>query len=175
MKYHLNIILLALRAAIVLVFGMVAFYALNIYDSILNPNAETVVDSYLPQFKIPQFIIPPAWGTPVFLSLYLLLLIYLIFKLLELHKSLANLKNGHVFYERQSAEFKSAGSGIIIFAKCQYLLFCTLGTLVYANIAIFLTELPWFFALYLIGKFVLLLHYMAQKGEFLREENELTV
>lgn len=175
MKHHLNIILLAVRASIVIVFGMIAFYIFNIYESIMDPDAETVIDSYLPQFKIPQFVIPPTWGTPVFLSLYILLLVYLIFKLVALHKSFTNLKNGNVFYDRQSTEFKSAGGGIIIFAKCQYLLFCTMGTLVYANLLVFFTELTWFFALYLIGKFILLLHYMAQKGEFLREENELTI
>jgi hypothetical protein len=172
MKYHLNIILLALRAAIIIVIGMVAYHAFGVYANIADPNGFAIVSSY---FKMQDFIIPTTWGAPLFLSLYSILLAYLVVKLIKLYKSLNNLQKGNVFYEQQSAEFKSAGSGIIIFAKCKYLLFCAAGTLIYANIWVFFTELASFFALYLIGKFVLVLYYMAQKGEYLREENDLTI
>lgn len=172
MKHHLTIILLALRAGIIIVAGMAVIYAYSAYSYTITPDDTLFGLSY---FKIKPNALRPLWGAPLFLALYSLLLGYLTYVLAKLYKSFSNLQKGNVFYEKQSAQFKSSGSGIIIFAKCKYLLFCAFGAIFFSNISIFIAEALPFITMYLIGKFILVLYYMAEKGEYLREENELTI
>lgn len=80
-----------------------------------------------------------------------------------------------MFYHTQGDELRKAGAAVIIFAKSKYLLLVTMGTMVYVDLAIFFTEIPAFLALYLSGKFILLMSYMAEKGEYIKEEVDLTI
>ncbi|KOS07286.1 hypothetical protein AM493_15500 [Flavobacterium akiainvivens] len=112
---------------------------------------------------------------PYYLATYGLLLIYLTRVLITLRKCFARLKKGDIFYEEQAREFRRAGGGIIIFAKCRYLLMCAFGAICFKALQLFVTEIPVFLLFYFVGKLVLVLYHMAEKGAFLREENELTI
>jgi len=173
MKHNLTVILLALRAAVIVIAGMCIFHLFCLYTSLvyIDDSAISPISSY---FR-PLTGIADLWAEPLFLGLYALLLGYLVYTLVNLYKSFTNLQKENIFYPKQAREFKRAGGGIIIFAKCKYLLFCSFGALPFHDIGIFLKEIAPFLVVYLLGKFVLVLYYLAEKGEYLREENDLTV
>jgi len=172
MKRNLNIILLAVRAIIIVVGAICLYHLTSLYAVLINDyDAATIITSY---FK-PSAGIADVWAEPLFLGLYSALLGYLVFVLVRLYKSFDNLQKGNVFYPKQSKEFKAAGNGIIIFAKCKYLLFCSFGALPFHDFGIFFKEVAPFLVVYLLGKLILVLYYLAEKGEYLREETDLTV
>jgi len=177
MKHHLNIILLALRVAIVVAacmagyqficFGACMYYQdaslnlLNHYFTPITPNYK--YGGYQAQFL------------PWYCLCYGFLLTYFTRVLIRLRQCFVKFKAHTIFYEEQAQQIKRAGTGIILFAKGRYLLLCAFGAIFFNAIQLFVTEIPAFLMFYLLGKLVLVLHYMAKKGAFLREENELTI
>lgn len=174
MKHHLNIILLALRASIIIMGAMAIWKLINAYSAFKYPDeAGDIVHS---NFNVINKASPVDTDfLPPYLMLYALLLVYLVYVLVNLYRSFNNLEKGAVFYSKQSAEFKRGGAGLIIFAKCKYLLVCGFGAICFRDLTSFLSEIPMFLLVYLTGKLVLVLYFMAEKGEHLREETELTV
>lgn len=174
MKYHLNIILLAVRVMIIVVIGMALFQLFQAYTSYLHPE---LFDSFAKErfATLGKEVDVHLYALPYFFVLYAVLLGYLVYVLIQLYRSFARLQRGDVFYDKQAAEFRRAGSGIIIFAKCKYLLVCIFGVYFFRGLFIFITEIPMFLVVYLLGKLVLVLHYLAEKGTFLKEETDLTI
>lgn len=177
MKHHLNIILIALRLIIVVVACMAGFYLISCGASFLYPDAALSFSnmSFTPINSGLKYTAYEAQFIPWFLGCYGLLLVYFTRVLITLRKCFVRLKKGDIFYEEQAAQFRRAGGGIIIFAKCRYLLMCAFGAIFFKALQLFVTEIPVFLFIYLMGKLVLVLHHMAEKGAFLREENELTI
>ncbi|AXG73805.1 DUF2975 domain-containing protein [Flavobacterium arcticum] len=174
MRYHLNIILLAIRAMIIVIIVYTGMQLFKAYATFLNPTGfENTIreefDTFSKGFDISQ------GALPYFYILYAILLGYLVYVLITLYRSFDRLQKGEVFYKKQAAEFKRAGGGIIIFAKCKYLLFCVFGVFFFRSFSIFIKEIPMFLVVYFLGKLVLVLYYLAEKGTFLKEENELTI
>jgi len=172
MKRNLNIILLAIRAIIIVVGAICLYHLYILYIALFKDyNATTTITAYF----TPSAGIADVWAEPLFFGLYSMILGYLIFVLIKLYKSFDNMQKGNVFYPRQSKEFKAAGGGIIIFAKCKYVLFCSFGALPFHDTGTIFKEVAPFLVVYLLGKLILVLYYLAEKGEYLREETDLTV
>lgn len=174
MKYHLSIILLAIRAMIIVVIGMALFQIFEAYTSYLHPK---LFDSFAKErfATLGKETDVHLYALPYFFVLYALLLGYLVYVLVHLYRSFNRLREGEVFYNKQATEFRRAGGGIIIFAKCKYLLFCIVGVYFFRGLTIFIKEIPMFLVVYLLGKLVLVLYYLAEKGTFLKEETDLTI
>lgn len=174
MKHHLNIILLAIRVMIIVIIGMALFQLFQAYSSYLHPE---LFDSFAKEkfSTVGKEASIHLYALPYFFILYAVLLGYLVYVLVTLYRSFNRLQKGEIFYDKQAAEFKRAGGGIIIFAKCKYLLVCIFGVYFFRGLFIFITEIPMFLVVYLLGKLVLALHYLAEKGTFLKEETDLTI
>ena len=178
MKHHLNIILLALRLAIVYT-AIEAIYQLVFAVFFFSVDGPEIVKEFFSDYFTPITKGTPyrnnEWFGAAFCITHSGLLLYLTFGLKKLHKCLHQIKKGNLFYHTQGDELRKAGATIIIFAKSKYLLFCTMGTMVYIDLAILFTEIPAFLALYLLGKVILLMSHMAEKGEYIKEEIDLTI
>lgn len=178
MKHHINIIILALRFAIAAA-GFMALFQLGAAFVFLTQNEPDTVKDFFGDYFTPLASNMPyrnnEWFGGAFCIIYAGLLIYAIIGTIRFYKCLLRIEKGKMFYSTQGHEFCKAGAAIIIFAKCRYLLFCTMGSTVYFDLTIFFRELPSFLAIYLVGKLILLMSYMAEKGEFIQEENELTI
>jgi hypothetical protein len=134
MKHHLNILLLAIRAAIIILTGTAVYRFFCAYVSFTDKEA--AIDYVHSTFTVPRGpLIIETYPIQVFFILYGLLLCYLVYVLVKLYRSFDNLYKGNIFYESQAAELRKEGSGIIIFAKLQYLLFCATGSVFYFDLA----------------------------------------
>lgn len=113
------------------------------------------------------------------LSLFLLaysgLMAYLFITVNNLRFTLKSIYRKGVFEDNQAGKLRRAGSGIIIFAKLKYLLLCAFGSLAMWDVIIFFRQLLPYLALYITGKFILVIADMAKRGETLLEETELTI
>ncbi len=174
MKHHINIILFAIRAMIIIVIGMALFQLFQAYSSYLHPE---MFDGFAKEkfSTLAKEASVHLYALPYFFVLYALLQGYLVYVLITLYRSFNRLKKGEIFYKKQADEFKRAGGGIIIFAKVKYLLFCIVGVCFFRGLFVFIKEIPMFLVVYLLGKLVLVLYYLAEKGTFLKEETDLTI
>ncbi|PZR23835.1 MAG: hypothetical protein DI539_02350 [Flavobacterium psychrophilum] len=177
MKHHLNIIILALRAAITIAAGMILYYMGYAYRLVTNNDPALIKDFFSDYFTPLTSAVPDVsnkWFAVAFCIIYSGLLVYAIIGAARFCNCLLSIKKGEMFYHNQGVAFRKAGSTFIIFAKSRYILFCTTAVL-YFDITIFIRQLPSFLLLYLLGKLILLLAHITQKGEFIKEENELTI
>ncbi len=178
MKHHINIIALAVRAAIVIASCM-AFFHLAMAILFHFEDGHLLVKEFFSDYFTPLAKATPysnnEWYGSAFCIIYAALLIYCVTGLRRFYKNLKSIKNGKIFEPGQDEAFRKAAATVVIFAKSKYLLFCTMGSLLYFDLTIFFRQLPSFLAVYLIGKFIYLMSGMAEKGTFIQEENELTI
>ncbi|KAF2518872.1 DUF2975 domain-containing protein [Flavobacterium salilacus subsp. salilacus] len=174
MKYHLNIILLAVRAMIIVTIVFTGIQLFKAYTTFLNPAdfENTVREEFA---TISKELAISTEALPYFHILCAILWGYLVYILIILYRSFDRLQKGEIFYDKQAVAFKKAGEGIIIFAKCKYLLVCVFGVFFFRSLSVFIKEIPMFLVVYLLGKLVLVLYYLAEKGTFLKEETDLTI
>jgi hypothetical protein len=174
MKHHLYVLLIALRVLVVVIAFAAIGQFLYAYSSFTDPEEANRLIRSTFRVVAPKSPVPDEYVGYYFI-VYGLLLCYLVYALVMLYRSFIRLHSGDVFYDRQAMHFKQAGAGIIIFAKCNYLLHCAFGAICFRDITSFLSEIPLFLGLYLGGKVILVLYYMAEKGTVLREETDLTI
>lgn len=174
MKHHLNVLIIALRVIIFALGVMVGWEVLALIGII--QEGSVAADEYFEDLFTPmRFGYNPLWMGIVFIVLNIGLIAYLIWSMVRLYRCFLKFEKGNVFYTKQAAEFRAIGAGIIIFAKSRYLLFCTMGAVVYFDLSVFYKQLIPFLAIYLIGKIFLVLSYVSETGEVLKEEHDLTV
>jgi|GEM_PF-1937030 len=188
MKHHLNVIIIALRVVLFAATVVCVYNLVRAFGFIQNTNSIEVnkflMDYFTPLEKInlndidwlaARYFFDIKWLAVGFMLAYTAVLIFGMSGIIRLYKCLLKIEKGQMFYNEQGIQFKKAGATIIIFAKLKYLLFCLVGILSYLDIITFFREIPEFLAIYLIGKFILIMSHMAEKGEFIKEENELTI
>ena len=115
------------------------------------------------------------WAEGTFMLLYTLLNVYLFNVVNNFRLTLKSLRTSEIFEHDQAEGFRRAGRGLIIFAKLEYLLICGFGSVALFDLVTYFTQFVPFMALYIIGKFILILAEMLKRGELLREETELTI
>lgn len=188
MKHHLNVVIIALRV-ILFAAGIMCIFNLVMTYGFIADNDTDAIYSYFREYFSPldQAVVGnidklgAAYFAPIqylaigFTLSYTALLIYGMAAIVRFYKCLLKIEKGQMFYNEQGIQFRKAGATIIIFAKLKYLLFCLVGILSYLDIITFFREIPEFLAIYLIGKFILIMSHMAETGEFIKEENELTI
>ena len=188
MKHHINIVIIALRV-ILFASGLMCVYNLvRAFGFIMDDNTKEIYDYFHIYFtpltpSVTKSI--NALGNTYFPNIqwlaigfpiaYTALIIYGMSGIVRLYKCLLKIEKGQIFYTEQGVQFRKVGGTIIIFAKIKYLLFCFTGIIVYFDVSTFAKQLPELLTLYLIGKLILIMSYMAEKGEFIKEENDLTV
>lgn len=111
----------------------------------------------------------------LFLISYSALMAYLFVTANNLRLTLRRIAKKGVFEDNQANKLRRAGSGLIIFAKLKYLMLCAFGSLAMWDVIIFFRQLLPFLALYITGKFILVIADMTLRGEMLLEETELTI
>jgi len=178
MRHHINIIALAVRIAIAVAACMAVFYlAMAVFFHV--EDGYLLVKEFFSDYFTPISSSVPyrnnEWFGSAFCIVYSALLLYCVSGLQRFHKGLKQIKKGGIFESGQDAAFRKAAATVVIFAKSKYLLFCTMGSMLYFDLTIFFREIPSFIAVYLIGKFIYLIAGMTEKGVFIREENELTI
>ena len=178
MRHHINIIALAVRVAMAAASCMAVFYlAMGVFFHVEDGHLlvkEFFSDYFTPLSKATPYSNNEWYGT-AFCFIYAGLLIYCVTGLKRFHRSLKRIKKGGMFEPGQDESFRKAAATVVIFAKSKYLLFVTMGSLLYFDLTIFFREIPSFLAVYLIGKFIYLIAGMAEKGTFILEENQLTI
>ena len=192
MKHHLNVIIIALRvvlfvAAIMCIYNLIRAFGLIQNDDPIVTN-EFFQDYFTAPVLIPgeislndmehlgaRYFFNVKWLAVGFMIAYAALLFYGMTGVIRLYKCLLKIEKGQMFYNEQSIQFRKVGITVIIFAKLKYLLFCFTGIMSYLDISTFFKQIPAFLILYLIGKLIFIMSYMAEKGEFIKEENELTI
>jgi len=174
MKHHLNIMITALRitmfaASVIAIVNLIVAISLAFFED------ASLTKNYFDSDFITKTNHNSLWLSLVFLTLYSSLLLYAVFGLAKFYNCLIKIKKGHLFYHTQGLEFKKAGAAIILFAKFKYVLFCVMGIIAYYDISVLFKRIPELLSVYMIGKLVLLLSHLAEKGEFIKKENELTI
>ena len=186
--HHINVVIIALRiilfaAALVCIFNLIIGYAF------INENDPSVINDFLLNYFSNFVKVNPTdmkslgvrsffdikWLAIGFMIAYTALIIYGMSGMVRLYKCLLKIEKGQIFYNEQGNQLRKVGGTIIIFAKIKYVLFCFVGIVSFADISTFITQIPGFLALYLIGKLILIMSFIAEKGEFIQEENELTI
>lgn len=178
MRHHISIIILAVRAAIAIASCMALFHlAMAIFFHI--QDGHLLVKEFFSDYFTPLTSGTPysnnEWYGSAFCIIYASLLIYGVSGLQRFQKSLKRIRKGEIFGPGQDESFRKAAATVVIFAKSKYLLFCTMGSILYFDLTIFFRQMPSFITIYLIGKFIYLVSGMVEKGAFIREENELTI
>lgn len=187
MKHHLNVIIIALRI-VLFVAGLMCIYNLmRAYGFIQVDDPIAVNEFFSNYFNAPKlslgsmeqlgarYFFNVKWLAISFTIAYTALLVYGITGIIRLYKCLLKIEKNQMFYNEQGIQLRKAGATIIIFAKLKYVLFCLTGILSYLDISTFFKQLPALLILYLAGKLILIMSYIAEKGEFIKEENELTI
>lgn len=187
-RHHINVVIIALR---VILFGaaLICIYNLIMAFRFIEENDPTIINDFLLNYftalgKLDsqalqslgtRYLFDIKWLAIGFMVAYTTLIIYAMSGLVRLYKCLLKIEKGQMFYNEQSNQLRKVGATVIIFAKLKYLLFCFIGIMSFLDISTFFKQLPEFLAFYLLGKFILIMSYMAEKGEFIQEENELTI
>ncbi|MDV6167547.1 DUF2975 domain-containing protein [Flavobacterium sp. DG1-102-2] len=188
MKHHINIVIIALRvilfaAAVMCFINLIKTYEFffttdidklySYFDNHFTPidavtlnNRKLLSASHITNLK---------WVAIGFTLCYTALLMYGMSGIVRFYKCLLKIEKNQIFYHEQGAQFRKVGATVIIFAKVKYVLFCFAGILSYFDISQFFKQIPMLLSLYLIGKLILIMSYMAERGEFIKEENDLTV
>ncbi|RWX00220.1 hypothetical protein [Flavobacterium cerinum] len=187
MKHHLNIIIIALRVVLFVAAIMCVFNLIQAYGFIQTDDPVAINEFFLNYFTAPKlslgsleqlgarYFFNIKWLAIGFTITYTALLVYGITGIIRLYKCLLKIEKGQMFYNEQGAQFRKVGATVIIFAKLKYVLFCFTGILSYLDISTFFKQLPAFLTLYLVGKLIFIMSYITEKGEFIQEENELTI
>lgn len=188
MKHHLNIIIIALRVILFAAAIMCIINLIQAFGFIQTNDPIAVNDFFLNYFTAPKLITPNdveqlgaryffnvKWLAIGFTITYTALIVYGMTGIIRLYKCLLKIEKGQMFYNEQGVQFRKVGATIIIFAKLKYVLFCFTGIMSYLDISTFFKQIPAFLTLYLIGKLILIMSYITEKGEFIQEENELTI
>ena len=173
MKRNIIMIMLGVRAVIIFSAVAVILCFWRAYESFTD--SELAGDSIRSILGLNEVFDTDVMYVPYFQALRAVLMAYLVYALVRLYQSLDKLSNGQVFYDKQAAHFKRAGAGIIIFAKCNYLLFVIFGAFFFHKPAVIFSAIPEFLGFYLGGNVVLVIAYLAERGSFLKEETELTI
>jgi len=188
MKHHLNVVIIALRV-ILFAAGIMCIFNLVMTYGFMADNDADAIYSYFREYFSPlnQTVVGnidklgAAYFAPIqylaigFTLSYTALLIYGMAAIIRLYKCLLKIEKGQMFYNEQGTQLKKVGATVIIFAKVKYLLFCFTGVMSFLDISTFVKQIPELLAVYLIGKFILIMSHMAETGEFIKEENELTI
>lgn len=177
MKNHLTVILLALRGAVMAAAAWAILHLMGAKAILTYPEPDIV------KINLGEYFFPKAWENfynykwqaAAFCIVYALLLGYLIFGIIRLYRCLTKIEKGQMFYSTQGNDFRKAGANIILFAKAKYVLFALMGWGFYGDPSVLYRQIPSFLAIYLIGKLILLISSMAEKGGFVQQENELTI
>ncbi|WP_116790220.1 hypothetical protein [Flavobacterium psychrotrophum] len=173
MKRNITIITIALKVLLIALALYIAVYALAMLAQFIV-NGSDVSRALLDDVFTP--LKPAAPGVEAaFMLLYSVLLVFLFTRLNNFRLTLKSLKTAEVFETNQAESFRKTGSGIIIFAKLKYLLICGFGSIGMLDIRTFFNQALPYLALYITGKFILILAEMLKRGEMLREETELTI
>lgn len=173
MKRNITIITIALKVLLIALAIYVAVYMLATVGQFVI-NGSVVSRALLEDVFTP--LKPAAPGVEaVFMLLYSVLLVYLFNTMNNFRLTLKGLKTAEVFETNQAEGFRKTGRGIIIFAKLKYLLICGFGSLAMFDLSTFFYQALPYLALYIVGKFILILAEMLKRGEMLREETELTI
>lgn len=188
MKHHINIVIIALRVVLFAVALMCIYNLFRSYGFFMNEDINELYNYFSDYFNPidevginsrkllgASYIFDLKWLAIGFTISYTALLIYGMAAIVKFYKCLLRIEKGQMFYYEQGTEFRKVGGNIIIFAKVKYVLFCLVGILSYFDITQFFKQIPQLLLLYLVGKLILIMSYMAEKGEFIKEENELTI
>ena len=174
MKHHLTILIIVVRLAI----GAALLTALTSFtiSGILifkgdHVFVQKVVKHLFMPDAIPESLIPMS----IFMFLYGILVIYGALGATRIFYCLLNIKNAGIFYENQAEEFERAGKNLIWFAILDYVLWCITNIVLFSDYTIFISGIPEFLGIYLIGESLLAVNYIFQKGEVIKQENDLTV
>ena len=173
-KHHLNVLIISLRV-ILFCLGLYAMYHFVLLAGFISKGGLDFAIDYTSELFKPLRKADTVVFPIIFVILHIALIVYLIITLVRLYKSFLYFEKERVFYQKQGEDLRKIGAGIIIFAKGRYLLFCTMGVVIYFDLTVFFTQLIPLLGLYLVGKIFLVLAYISEKGEVIKEENELTI
>jgi hypothetical protein len=187
-RHHINVVIIALRV-ILFAAAVVCLYNLFRAFGFIEENDSAVINEFLLNYFTPIVKTYPKdmqllgarsffnikWLAIGFMIAYTALIIYGMNGIVRLYKCLLRIEKGQLFYNEQGEQLRKVGATVIIFAKIKYVLFCFVGIMSFLDISTFIKQLPELLAVYLIGKLILIMSYIAEKGEFIKEENELTI
>lgn len=173
MKHHLTSLIIIARLSIgfILLSTIISFIISGIF--IFNQSNEKVQRFASGAFgsETPE----DTFHLGIYLFIYGLLLIYGALGATRVFYCLLNIKNGGLFYENQADEFKRAGNNLILFAVLDYAVSCISDIILFNKYIGFITGLPIFLLIYLIGKSLLAANFIIHKGETIKHENDLTI
>ena len=188
-KHHINVITIVLLMAVLAIAIICIDFIIAAINIIQSSDVMVVNEFLLNYFSLLdddidlsnnnwlgiRYFFDIKWFAIGFIIAYLALFIYLMKGTVRLYKCLLKIRKDELFYNEQGEEFRKVGATIIIFAKLKYILFCFTGIMSFGDITVFIKEIPAFLILYLFGKFILIMSYITERGELIKEENELTI
>jgi|SRR5690606_21940794 len=173
---HINVIITALRILLAIA-AIMAVYNIGMGIFIIIKNNRELAHDFLNQtFKLPEYTISEETQLAgIFAVLYGVFLAYLIYGIKRFYKCMIKIKSGKMFYNDQGEDFKKAGTAVITFAKAKFVLYSCTALVLHFDVPFLFKQILPFLGLYLTGKLLYIMAYMAEKGEFIQEENELTI
>ncbi|WBL22630.1 DUF2975 domain-containing protein [Zunongwangia sp. HRR-M8] len=174
MKWHLNILkilvitLIAVLITSALINILGAIHQFTMFNDISN---SFYFKSYFPErsFEYSEN------GERLFYILNSAVFIYLAIGLRKAPKLINDIAKENLFYPYQAKEIRKISSTIIGYAKLKFLIILCCGAFFLMAPFNILGFIPSFIILYILGKVMILLGKVVAKGEFIKQENELTI
>jgi hypothetical protein len=174
MKHHLTILIIVVRLAIGAAL-LTALTSFTISGILIFKGDHAFVQKVVKHMFMPDDTPVNLIPMSIFIFLYGIVLIYGALGATRIFYCLLNIKNAGIFYDNQAEEFKRAGENLILFAFLDYALWCITNIVLFNDYTIFISGIPEFLGVYLIGESLLAVNYIFKKGEVIKQENDLTV
>ncbi|UAB85521.1 DUF2975 domain-containing protein [Zunongwangia sp. SCSIO 43204] len=174
MKWHLSILKLI---SIVLIIVLILSAAINIFGAIqqfefFNDLANSFYfKSYFPKRSFEYSLT----GQIIFYAINALLFLYLTYGLRTAPKLISETSEENLFYQHQAIEIRKISIAIIVYAKIKFLLILCVDAFFLMAPFNVLGFIPSFLILYILGKILILFSKIVEKGELIKQENELTI
>ena len=174
MKWHLSILKFI---SIVLIIALILSAAINLLGAIqqfefFNDLADSFYfKSYFPKRSFEYSLT----GQIIFYVINALLFLYLTYGLRTAPKLISETSEENLFYQHQAIEIRKISSAIIVYAKIKFLLILCVGAFFLMAPFNVLGFIPSFLILYILGKILILFSKIVEKGELIKQENELTI
>ena len=174
MKWHLSILK---YISIVLIIVLILSAAINIFGAIqqfefFNDLADSFYfKSYFPKRSFEYSLT----GQIIFYAINALLFLYLAYGLRTAPKLISETSEENLFYQHQAIEIRKISSAIIVYAKLKFLQILCVGAFFLMAPFNIIGFIPSFLILYILGKVLILFSKIVEKGELIKQENELTI
>ncbi len=173
MKRDVNIVIAAIAILIIGFIILTGVTTVAVFKDFIVGGDVYIREVLLNQFH--NYSLSNNFHITTYLALYSLLSAAMVYILILLKRGLTAIKKGEIFTDKQTREFRKGGNGLIVYALAKYAISCLYGILEFNSPLVIIKAFMPFLIVYLLGRVALIISHMTEKGEYLKNENDLTI